>query len=94
MKQKINKCINEINSIEINTPEESINFQNKYLSKKGVINTLFIEFKSLPGDQKRILGKELNNLKNIALAKFELAGKTKKTQTPQTKLDLTMPPGI
>ncbi len=94
MKQKINKCINEINNIEVNSPEEAINFQNQYLSKKGIINTLFIEFKSLPGEQKKILGKELNNLKNIALAKLHVAGNTKKDKKPKKKLDLTMPPDI
>lgn len=38
----------------------------KYLGKKGKITQLFDEFRQLPGDEKRILGKKLNELKQSA----------------------------
>ena len=69
MKEKINKYIDDINNIVISNIEDAENFQQKYLSKKGVLNQLFIEFKGLPTSKKKQVGKLLNQLKQIATSK-------------------------
>ena len=37
-----------------------------YLSKKGIIQTLFFKLKEVPNDQKKILGQQINELKILA----------------------------
>jgi phenylalanyl-tRNA synthetase alpha chain len=39
-------------------------FRLKYLSKKGLLNDLFEDFKKVANDQKRVVGQNLNVLKN------------------------------
>jgi phenylalanyl-tRNA synthetase alpha chain len=64
--EKINKLQDEIkyiNSYTINDPES---FRIKYLGKKGLITGLFEEFRNIPHDQKKEVGKKLNDLKQSA----------------------------
>ncbi len=53
MQQKINKTLNDINNITITSNEDALNFQKVYLSKKGILNALFLEFKNLPNSEKK-----------------------------------------
>ena len=46
-------------------------FRVRFLGRKGVMNELFEQFKTLPNDQKKEMGIALNQLKNAALAKVE-----------------------
>ena len=46
-------------------------FRVRFLGRKGVMNELFEQFKTLPNDQKKDMGIALNQLKNAALAKVE-----------------------
>lgn len=43
----------------------------KYLSKKGLLNRLMADFKSVPNEQKREIGKMLNELKETVTQKIE-----------------------
>ena len=43
-------------------------FRIKYLGKKGVIGSLFEQFKSIPPEQKKEVGQVLNQLKEIGRA--------------------------
>ena len=63
---ELKAAVNDFNSGVIKEIED---FRIKYLGKKGVITALFDEFKALPGDEKRTLGKPLNELKTLALAR-------------------------
>lgn len=67
MKIKIEKLLNEINNYKIEKKEEVENFRLKYLSKKGLIPSLFDEFKTLGSEEKKEIGKGLNVLKQKAL---------------------------
>jgi phenylalanyl-tRNA synthetase alpha chain len=66
MIERIEPLLKEIESVLISNADELENYRLKYLSKKGIISQLFEEFKSLPGDQKRDIGKPLNVLKSTA----------------------------
>jgi len=66
MIERIEPLLKEIENVVISTSEELELYRLKYLSKKGIISQLFEEFKELPGDQKRDVGKPLNVLKNQA----------------------------
>lgn len=63
MIEKIQSLQNEIKKIEIQNSEELESFRLQYLSRKGIINQLFEEFKQLPGLEKKEIGKPLNVLK-------------------------------
>jgi phenylalanyl-tRNA synthetase alpha chain len=71
MKNKIIKLTIEANNTEINSQEELANFRIKFLSKKGILNLLFEEFKTLPNEQKKEIGTLINELKTILEDKYK-----------------------
>lgn len=60
--------ISEFNTSDEKNIEE---FRIKFLSKKGVLNELFAQFKDVPNDQKKEVGQALNKLKQAASLKVE-----------------------
>jgi len=63
MIEEINKIAQETELLDINTSEELEKFRLTYMSSKGRISALMEQFRALPGDQKRDIGKPLNELK-------------------------------
>ena len=70
MQTKIARFLSEVESYSANNADELEQFRLKFISKNGLLNQLFEEFKSLPGDEKKICGQLLNNLKNAVNEKF------------------------
>jgi len=94
MIEKIQRLQNEIKKIEIQNSEELESFRLQYLSRKGIINQLFEEFKQLPGLEKKEIGKPLNVLKqeletifNQNKEKLENSGESEEL----TKIDHSLP---
>jgi len=94
MIEKIQRLQNEIKKIEIQNSEELESFRLQYLSRKGIINQLFEEFKQLPGLEKKEIGKPLNVLKqkletifNQNKEKLENSGESEEL----TKIDQSLP---
>jgi len=94
MIEKIQSLQNEIKKIEIQNSEELESFRLQYLSRKGIINQLFEEFKQLPGLEKKEIGKPLNVLKqeletifNQNKEKLENSGESEEL----TKIDQSLP---
>ena len=50
--------------------EEVERLRIQYLSKKGILNDLFNDFKNVPNEEKRAVGQLLNELKNAAQEKI------------------------
>ncbi|MDR2037114.1 MAG: phenylalanine--tRNA ligase subunit alpha [Bacteroidales bacterium] len=71
MLNKINQIKEEISSFKAATQAELEEFRLKYLSKKGQLNTLFDEFKTIASEQKREVGQKLNELKVLLTDTFE-----------------------
>jgi phenylalanyl-tRNA synthetase alpha chain len=63
MKDKIDNIISEAEKFTISTKEELESYKLRFLVKKGLINQLVSDFKNLASEEKKILGKELNFLK-------------------------------
>jgi phenylalanyl-tRNA synthetase alpha chain len=76
MNEKINELIAHIKELSINSKEDLENFRLKYLSKKGVINELFAEFKTVPPEERKSVGQLINNLKQFAQDKFNATKET------------------
>lgn len=92
MIDKINKYIEESKSFKTDNLEEIEAFRIKYLGKKGIINELFSEFKSVPRENKKEVGQKLNELKvslqeNINALKNALEEKSDN----HSDIDLSLP---
>ncbi|MCM1348922.1 MAG: phenylalanine--tRNA ligase subunit alpha [Firmicutes bacterium] len=66
MIEKINQLKAEIEALKPQTLAEVEELRIKYLSKKGVVAALFNDFRTVPADQKKAMGQELNQLKTLA----------------------------
>ncbi len=93
MQEKLNSIVEEINALQPANAEELENFRLKYLSRKGLLTDLFEEFKTVPNEQKREVGKKLNEVKTAAETKFnELKEKLENSVAQSTvDFDLTAP---
>jgi len=70
MKEKIENLLNEIAAFTTDKKEELEQYRLKYLSKKGIIPSLFGEFKTVAPELRKEMGQALNTLKNKAQDKF------------------------
>ncbi|WP_430812524.1 MULTISPECIES: phenylalanine--tRNA ligase subunit alpha [unclassified Carboxylicivirga] len=70
MLDRINQLVEEIKGLAASSAEEAEQLRIKYLSKKGLVSQLFDEFKTIPNEQKREVGKVLNVLKTQAMDKI------------------------
>ena len=52
------------------SPEALENFRIKYLGKKGIITSLFSDFRSVPTEEKKSVGQSINRLKDFASDKY------------------------
>ena len=93
MKDKIDKLLSEIETIEIKSKEHLEEFRLKYLAKKGMLTALFDDFKTIANEERKEVGKNLNELKNKVQGKFnhfkeKLEGGD---ETISSDIDLTKP---
>jgi len=73
MKIQIEQIINEASNFSITTKDELEKFRLEFLVKKGKVNALFQDFKSLDGEEKRKWGNELNIMKQRVEGLFKSA---------------------
>ena len=66
MQEKINQYTAEINSFSPANDTELENFRIRFLGSKGIIKDIFEEFKTVSPEEKRVLGKVLNEFKVLA----------------------------
>jgi len=95
MQEKINQYLAEVDAFAAQASQEVENFRIKYLGRKGLLNDLFEEFKTISNDQKKVMGQELNKLKTAVQTKLEaLQQNSSAAQNNATKgEDLTKPTG-
>ena len=92
MEDKIKKNINDILNFNSDSVTEIEEFRVKYLGKKGLLNSYFIEFKSLESEEKKKIGSLLNELKNSAQQKVqELKSKSSKFSEKVEINDISRP---
>lgn len=93
MQQKINQFTAEINTFTPNTSDELESFRIKFLGTKGLLKDLFDEFKTVSPEDKRVLGKVLNEFKQLVETKYNQLKETFTTETATVTsgTDLTLP---
>ena len=89
MKEKINRLFDEIRAWAPASKEDVEALRIQYLSKKGVITELFADFKQVSAEEKRELGKMLNDLKNAAQDKLNELKSQFDVAKESESLDLT-----
>ena len=70
MIKEINNIKAEIENYSGSSSEEIEIFRIKYVSKKSIVNDLFLQFKNMDSHEKKTIGKPLNELKTIAKNKL------------------------
>jgi phenylalanyl-tRNA synthetase alpha chain len=95
MIDKIKEITAQVEAAIIENKQNLDEFRLSFLSKKGLIPSLFEDFKTVANDQKKALGAEINKLKQFAEAKFEeVQSKLDSSGSDEgyQLLDLTLPP--
>ena len=88
MIKEINNIKAEIKNYSGSSPEEIEIFRIKYVSKKSIVNDLFLQFKNMDSHEKKAIGKPLNELKTIAKNKLIQLSIKKDTNKNLSKDDI------
>ncbi len=92
MIDQIKQYIEEVKNFHSTNPAEIEDFRIKFLGKKGILNDLFTQFKSVPNEQKKEFGQVVNELKSIATdVTTVLKNAVSSDGATNTSLDLTRP---
>ena len=70
MQERIQQLHDQVEALTAQTAQEVEDLRIKYISKKGLISQLFDEFKTVPNEEKRLVGQQLNVLKEATIAKI------------------------
>jgi phenylalanyl-tRNA synthetase alpha chain len=93
MEERIHRLLSEVKEYFAQDKKDLEAFRMKYISKKGEISELFEELKKVSADQKKNVGKVLNQLKQTAESKLaELTEKLESAPVRTEEIDLTLPP--
>lgn len=92
MLDKIKQLQEEVEALQASTKEQVEELRIKYVSKKGLLNQLFADFKTVPAEQKKAVGQAINELKSKALDKInELKESFENADQGTDGTDLTRP---
>lgn len=90
MLEKINALKAEIEAATAKDAEAVEALRIKYLSKKGALNALMADFRTVPADQKKEIGMAINDLKTFATEKINaLKADTELADDGADEIDLT-----
>jgi phenylalanyl-tRNA synthetase alpha chain len=90
MEHKIKSIEEEVKSLSLVSKEAAENFRLKFLSKKGAISALFDELRQAAPEDKKQLGKLLNDLKQLAEGKFKTASEELESASFETSMDIDL----
>ena len=90
MLERIEQLLEEIKGLKASSAADAEALRVKYLSKKGVINELMAEFRTVPADQKKAVGIKINELKSLAQERIaQLKEEFETADTGTEGIDLT-----
>ncbi len=88
--ERIENLLQEVENLSADRAETIETLRIKYLSKKGILNDLMNDFRSVPSEQKREVGMKLNELKIKAQDKINsLKAQFEELQHAEKSIDLT-----
>ena len=94
MQELIEKYKQEVSSFVSSDLKEIEVFRIKFMSKNGVLNNLFNDFKKIEPEEKKKIGLLINDLKNCIVSKIESLKIKPKEKSNVQKFDFTLPSSI
>lgn len=93
LQEKITQYTLEINAFSTGNAEETEQFRIRFLGTKGIIKDIFDEFKAVSPEEKRVLGKVLNEFKQLAETKYQTLKDLEQSDSEKSavSMDLTLP---
>lgn len=93
LQEKITQYTLEINAFSTGNAEETEQFRIRFLGTKGIIKDIFDEFKAVSPEEKRVLGKVLNEFKQLAETKYQTLKDLEQGDSEKSavSMDLTLP---
>jgi phenylalanyl-tRNA synthetase alpha chain len=94
MKEQIEAITKQVQAFEITNKASLEDYRLKFISKKGLVTGLFELLKNIAPEDRKVAGKELNDLKNLSAEKFENAQIKLENATEESikpSFDLTLP---
>ncbi|TAE04060.1 MAG: phenylalanine--tRNA ligase subunit alpha [Bacteroidetes bacterium] len=94
MIEKVQHILKEIEEFKAESQEQLERFKSAFVGKKGIIGDLFDQLKNIAPEQRKEVGKQLNDLKEVANEKWKLlVGKVEslKDSKASNAVDLTLP---
>lgn len=94
LQDQITQYTAEINAFDTTSADELEQFRIRFLGTKGIIKDIFDEFKAVSPEEKRTLGKVLNEFKQLAEAKYQAINElvaSNGSKTEDSGVDLTLP---
>ena len=67
MIKEIDKHLEDLGDIKIGSIDDLEKFRIKYISKKGIVTSMFSQLKNVPNDQKKEVGLKINSVKQRVL---------------------------
>ena len=67
MIKEIDKHLEDLGNIKISSNDDLEKFRIKYISKKGIVTSMFSQLKNVPNDQKKEVGLKINSVKQKVL---------------------------
>ncbi len=93
MLDKIQQLLNEVNSLTAASADDVEALRIRYLSKKGEVNQLMADFRTVPAEMKKEIGMRINELKTRATERIaELRDAVATKETAADDVDLTRTP--
>ena len=94
MKDQVEIIKREVEEFKAATRQDMEEFRLQFISKKGKLAALFDELKLVAAEEKKIVGKVLNELKQAAEAKFKRLSEELESSTTSASIDidLSLPP--
>lgn len=90
--QLIEELKSEIKSSSLTSQGELETFRIRFLGSKNVIKNLFSELKTVPNEEKKAVGQQINELKNLAQERFNsLKESLSKNNTSKKNIDFSRP---
>ena len=91
IKERISSLENQINGATPATAKDIELFRQQYLGRNGEIQKLFEDYKTVAPEEKKTLGKVLNDLKNLAESRYASFKENTSEELSGDDVDLTLP---
>lgn len=92
IQDKIKELFSEVEAFEVKTLEQLEAFRIRFLGSKNVLKPLFADLKTVPNEEKKAVGQQINELKQLAQAKFDEIKEVLDTDSSHAeKIDFSRP---